>query len=111
MKSTSAALTRTQAVSPAFMLPPTTSVTEGLNLGEPGSGARVPSAIDPTGRERLSADGTLAPMAHIDVAYATAKVQLITMIEGEGPPAWDTVVPATPAWRVCDVIAHVTGLA
>src|SRR5665213_1304111 len=111
MKSTSAALTRTQAVSPAFMLPPTASVTKDINLGQPGPVARAPSVVRPASRGRPRADGTIGPMAQIDLAYSATKAELITAIEGGGPLAWDTPVPATPAWRVRDVIAHVTGLA
>ncbi len=64
-----------------------------------------------TSRRRPGDDDTIGPVSHLDLAYAATKSELLTAIEGGGPVAWDTPVPATPAWRVRDVIAHVTGLA
>ena len=60
---------------------------------------------------RPGREGTIGPVDQIDLAYSATRDELITALEGGGPSAWDTPVPATPDWRVRDVIAHVTGLA
>jgi len=50
-------------------------------------------------------------MARLDIAYATTKTWLMSLIQDAGEDAWDTPVPATPQWTVREVVAHVTGLA
>ena len=49
-------------------------------------------------------------MADLDVVYAETKAGLLATI-GDRDEAWSTAVPATPAWSVLDVVAHVTGIA
>lgn len=49
-------------------------------------------------------------MVALDVAYAETKVGLLAAV-GSNEDAWSTTVPATPAWSVLDVVAHLTGLA
>lgn len=49
-------------------------------------------------------------MADLDVVYADTKAAMLTSI-GDSDDAWATPVPATPAWTVLDVVAHVTGVA
>jgi uncharacterized protein (TIGR03083 family) len=50
-------------------------------------------------------------MTALDVAYAETKAGMLRSIGEPDSPAWSTRVPATPAWDVLDVVAHVTGLA
>jgi uncharacterized protein (TIGR03083 family) len=47
----------------------------------------------------------------MDKAYAQTKSALLNLLAGRPSADWERVVPATPEWRVRDVIAHVTGLA
>jgi uncharacterized protein (TIGR03083 family) len=46
----------------------------------------------------------------LDAAYAETKAGLLATID-DRDDAWSTAVPATPAWTVLDVVAHVTGIA
>lgn len=46
----------------------------------------------------------------LDVAYAETKAGLLGAIDDHAD-AWSAPVPATPAWTVLDVVAHVTGIA
>jgi uncharacterized protein (TIGR03083 family) len=50
-------------------------------------------------------------VVNLDTAYADTKAKLLGDILAAGDAAWDLMVPATPAWRVLDVVAHVTGIA
>jgi uncharacterized protein (TIGR03083 family) len=50
-------------------------------------------------------------MLPLDLAYAETKAALLAALADAGEAAWDRSVPATPAWRVRDVVAHVTGIA
>lgn len=50
-------------------------------------------------------------MVPLDLAYAENKARMIRSVGGPNSPAWSTRVPATPAWDVRDVVAHVTGIA
>jgi uncharacterized protein (TIGR03083 family) len=50
--------------------------------------------------------GTMVPL---DLAYAETKAGMIRSVGGPDSAAWSTRVPATPAWDVLDVVAHVTG--
>lgn len=50
-------------------------------------------------------------MIELDAAYAEAKAGMIESIGDSDSPTWSTPVPATPAWDVLDVVAHVAGLA
>lgn len=49
-------------------------------------------------------------MADLGTAYAETKQLLLRSIGAADAPAWSAPVPATPAWQVRDVVAHVTGL-
>lgn len=46
-----------------------------------------------------------------DAAYADTKAAVVALLTSRDAAVWDRVVPATPDWRVMDVVAHVTGLA
>src|SRR6478609_7364027 len=50
--------------------------------------------------------------AHADcgAAYETLRQDLIALVRGLDPAERARTVPATPAWTVRDVLAHVTGL-
>ena len=50
-------------------------------------------------------------MVSLDVAYAETKATLLNDLRMAGDSCWQQAVPATPDWRVGDVIAHVTGIA
>ena len=50
-------------------------------------------------------------MVSLDVAYAETKATLLADLRMAGDSCWLQAVPATPDWRVGDVIAHVTGIA
>lgn len=42
--------------------------------------------------------------------YDLTKVAMSTLVGGVDPPSLATLVPATPAWAVRDVLAHVVGI-
>ena len=50
-------------------------------------------------------------MTAMDARYAEAKTAMLEQVGPPDSPAWSKAVPATPAWAVRDVVAHVTGLA
>lgn len=47
----------------------------------------------------------------IAAAYADTRVRIIELVRSCDDAALDTIAPATPAWSVRDLVAHVTGLA
>ncbi len=50
-------------------------------------------------------------MVSLDGAYAETKAALLHDLASRDGDAWQQLVPATPDWRVVDVVAHVTGIA
>jgi uncharacterized protein (TIGR03083 family) len=50
-------------------------------------------------------------MVSLDLAYAETKAALLDDLRTSGDSCWERMVPATPDWRVRDVVAHVTGIA
>jgi uncharacterized protein (TIGR03083 family) len=46
-----------------------------------------------------------------DAAYADTKAALVDVLNQHDADGWQRLVPATPAWSISDVVAHVTGLA
>ena len=53
----------------------------------------------------------LCTVLEFDAAYAETKAALVDVLTAQGEQVWEQAVPATPAWCVADVVAHVTGLA
>ncbi len=53
-------------------------------------------------------DGVTIP--DISTAYAGVRTRVTALIESATPDALDAVAPATPAWRVRDVLAHLVGV-
>jgi uncharacterized protein (TIGR03083 family) len=50
-------------------------------------------------------------MGELGNAYAGVRERVNDLVRGADATAWHTVVPATPAWTVHDLVAHVTGVA
>lgn len=44
-------------------------------------------------------------------AYAEVKARVLDLVGSPDSGSWGTAVPATPAWKVREVVAHVTGIA
>jgi hypothetical protein len=44
------------------------------------------------------------------VAYKALRARVREVVEAAPPDAFDAIVPATPAWRVHDIVAHIVGI-
>jgi uncharacterized protein (TIGR03083 family) len=52
----------------------------------------------------------MADPARIAAAYSSGRARISALVEGLDAQEASTLVPACPAWRVKDVVAHVTGI-
>src|SRR5258707_15785466 len=49
-------------------------------------------------------------MDEIGLAYRGVRLRVNELVDGAGDGAMDTIAPATPEWRVRDILAHLAGV-